>query len=146
MKNVRYEYVQWSSPEELHQACIAWESELEFIKDEQQFLDELINSYTLSLISKEVYNEAVKLITELSKEEVEVNDILTHVKEHANKLEILVDGIDQIPEEKLYKEAHYHLKIEVERYESDFKKTKTKIFDLVKLIMKQQKQTRLLRG
>lgn len=144
MKNVTYKYVQWSSPEDLHAACIAWESELEFIKDEQQFLDELIVSHTLSLISKEIYNEALTLIAELSKEEVVINDLLEQVQKHANKLEILVDGIDEIPKEKKYKEEHYHLKIEVEKYENGFRKTKTRIFALIKLIMKQKKQNRLI--
>ena len=145
MKNVAYKYVQWSSPEELHLACVAWGSELEFIKDEQQFLDELIHSYTLSLISKETYNKALVLITELSNEEIAINDLLTRVKDHANNLEILVDGIDQIPEEKQYKETHYQLKIEIEKYEDEFRKTKARIFELIKIIMKQQKQNRLLK-
>lgn len=142
-KKPAYKFVEWSSPEELHEASIDWISELEFIKDEQKFLDSLIKNHTLKLISKELFQRSQKVVTELSNEEKQVNNLLKRVKLHVNKLEILVDGIDQKEEEDRYKEDHYVLKIKVLRYLDDFKKTKRSIFELISSIMKQVKRKQL---
>ena len=138
-----YRFVEWSSPGELHQDALVWISDLEFIKVEQHFLNSLIKNHTLELISGEVFNQSKKLVGELSKEEKEVTSLLEVVKRHSNQLEILADGINQLQEEKIYKEAHYNLKIDVSRYEDTFKKTKSGIFQLIAKLMKQKKQKRL---
>jgi hypothetical protein len=138
-----YRFVEWSSPEELHQDALQWISDLEFIKDEQQFLNSLIKNHTLELISGEIYNQSKKLVNVLSKEETEVTSLLEAVRRHSNQLEILADGVNQLQEERKYKEAHYILKIDVSRYEDSFKKTKSQIFLLIAKLMKQKKQKRL---
>ena len=138
-----YKFVEWCSPEELHEDALNWISELEFIKDEQQFLDALIKNHTLELISGDIYSKSLKLVSELSREEKKVAYLLEVVQKHSNQLQILMDGIDQLKEEKKYKEVHYVLKIDVSRYEDDYKKTKREIFSLIKQIMKQKKQKRL---
>ncbi len=146
MKNIHphYKFVEWSSPEELHQETLNWLSELRFIKDEIQFLNSLIENYTLNLISGEIYKKSFRVITELSKEDKVLKELLKEVAAHSNKMEILVDGEDQIQEEKAFKVEHHALKIKVLSYESDFRKTKKEIFMLIKRIMKAQKQKRLL--
>ena len=142
-KNPAYKFVEWSSPEELHEATLNWISELEFIKDEQQFLDVLIKNHTLQLISGEIYSQSQAIVSELSKEEKEIKSLLKGVRKHSNELEILIDGIDQIQEENKYKEDHYVLKIEVSRYCDNYKMTKREIFNLIMQIMKRKKQKRL---
>lgn len=146
MKNITYKFVQWSSPEELHEACLQWKSELEFFKKEQQFLDELIKANMPQLLSEELYKKTTDLISELSKEEKEVTKLLKRVRSHINLIEILVDGIDEIEKEKSFKEAHYYLKIEVAKYAKDFRATKTAIFELIKAIMKQRKQKKIAKN
>lgn len=143
MKNITYKFVQWSSPEELHDACLQWRSDLEFFEKEQQFLDELIKAYIPLLLSGEKYKQAVHLIDELSREEREITNLLKRVRSHTNLVEILVDGIDELEKEKSYKEAHYYLKIEVAKYGKDFRATKSDIFGLIKGIMKQKKQKKI---
>jgi len=138
-----YKFVEWCSPEELHEDALNWLSELEFIKVEQQFLDALIKNYTLELISGDIYTQSLKLVRELSREEKQAASLLEVVQKHSNQLQILADGINQLKEEKKYKEVHYVLKIDVSRYEDDYKKTKREIFSLIKQIMKQKKQKRL---
>ncbi|MEL6810306.1 MAG: hypothetical protein AAFP76_03105 [Bacteroidota bacterium] len=141
--NPLYKFVEWSSPEELHEASLGWRSELEFIKDEQQFLDSLIKNHTLQLVSGELYAKSVAVISELLAEEKEVTSLLNRVYAHLNRLEVLTDGVDQLEDEKSYKEEHYILKIEVSRYSSDYRITKAKIFDLIKELMKKGKQKRI---
>ncbi|MBQ4820939.1 hypothetical protein [Aquimarina sp. MMG016] len=143
-KTPNTKYIEWKSPEELHEASLNWVSELKFIKDEQHFLDELIENYTLQLISGNIFEKSKKVVNELSKKQNEINPLLKKVINHCNELTILVDGMDQPEEEKEYKEKHRVLLIEVDTYQQEYKEVKRKIFDLIKMIMKQSKQKRLL--
>ena len=142
-KNSNYKFVQWSSPEELHGDCLLWMSKLRFIKDEQGFLNDLVKNYTLHLLSEELYERATHFIDLLHKEEMEVVQLLEKIMKHCNGLQILLDGVDEIREERKYKEAHYYRKMEVAVYEQEFQKTKRKIFNLVMNIMKKDSRKQL---
>ena len=137
-KTSNYKFVQWSSPEELHGDCLLWMSKLRFIKDEQGFLNDLIKNYTLQLLSEDLYKRATHFINLLQQEEIDVIKLLQKVQNHCNGLQILVDGVDEIREEKRYKEAHYYRKMEVIVYEQEFQKTKKEIFNMVKHIMRKE--------
>lgn len=137
--NSPYKFVEWSSPDELHAESLLWISELEFSKDEQQFLNTLVKNHTLKLISGETFQKSQKVISDLLKEEQLVTKLLKRVQKHANGLEILVDGLDQIEEEAAYKQDHYALKLEVSNYYENYKKTKREIFGLIKQIIQQKK-------
>lgn len=142
-KNSNYKFVQWSSPEELHGDCLLWMSKLRFIKDEQGFLNNLVKNYTLQLLSEELYDRAKHFINLLHKEEKEVVQLLEKIQKHCNGLEMLVDGVDEIREERKYKEAHYYRKMEVALYEQEFQKTKKEIFTLVMNIMRKDSRKQL---
>ncbi len=137
-------YIEWRSPEELHEASLNWLSELKFIKDEQHFLDELIENYTLQLISKKIFDRSKKVVNDLANKRKNIDPLLKRIINHCNTLTILVDGEDQPAEEKQYKEDHRLLLIEVSDYLNNYKDIKRKIFELIKTIMKQSKQKRLL--
>lgn len=141
--NPPFKFVEWSSPDELHEESLLWRSELEFSKDEQQFLNALVKNHTLDLISGDTFNKSKKVISALAKEEKEVSALVARVVKHSNGLEILVDGVDQIKEEAAYKKDHYDLKIEVSRYYENYKQTKREIFELIKQIIKQKKQKQI---
>ncbi|MBL4664054.1 MAG: hypothetical protein JKY22_11005 [Flavobacteriaceae bacterium] len=136
MKNSNYNFVQWSSPEELHEDCLQWISKLKFIKDEQGFLNDLIKNHTLEMLSEDLYKSATHFISQLQKEEKEVEKLLQKVENHCKGLKILLDGIDEIREEKSYKEVHYYRKMEVTLFEQEYQKTKKEIFNLIKNIMR----------
>ncbi len=137
-------YIEWRSPEELHEASLNWLSELKFIKDEQHFLDELIENYTLQLISKKIFDSSKKVVNDLDNKRKNIDPLLKRIINHCNALTILVDGEDQPAEEKQYKEDHRLLLIEVSDYLNNYKDIKREIFELIKTIMKQSKQKRLL--
>ncbi|GAB5399980.1 MAG: hypothetical protein Aureis2KO_15650 [Aureisphaera sp.] len=145
MKKIKqtYRFVEWSSPAELHEATMDWKSELQFIKVEQLFLNQLIGNHILELTSEDILKEAQGLIGELLREEREVNELTKKVNTHSNQLEILVDGVNQIQEEKRFKEAHYFLKMEVITYFTNYKETKRKIFQLIQGLMKKKKRKQI---
>ncbi len=143
-KKPNIKYIEWKSAEELHEASLCWISELKFIKDEQRFLNDLVKNYTIQLISEKAFEKSSKIINELNLKRKNINPLLKNIIKHHNGLTILVDGIDQPEEEKKYKENHKELLVEVSAYFNNYKQTKRRIFDLIKTIIKTNKQKRLL--
>ncbi len=137
-------YIESKSADELHVESLNWISELKFIKDEQHFLDELLKSYTLQLIENKEFSKNKEIIGDLSKLRKTGEKILKKLINHENELLILVDGIDQIKEEKHYRFLHSTYLLEVTNYFNEYKAIKRDIFGAVKQIMKHEKQKRLL--
>ncbi|GAA4275467.1 hypothetical protein [Aquimarina mytili] len=144
-KEPNVKYIEWRSPEELHETSLNWVSELKFIKDEQHFLDELIENHILQLISGATFEKSKAVVNALSQKKKTIDPLLKRIINHHNELTILLDGIDQPKEEKQYKEDHRVLLVEIANYLNEYKNVKRQIFDLIKTIMKQEKQKRLLR-
>jgi len=137
-------YQEWLSPEIIHKATLNWFSELNFIQDENLFFDDLIKSYTLQLIEAKHFNEGKVITDELKEIKKETNRILEVVTMHERALQILVDGIDQVREEEAYRKEHLRLIIDVSNFQKKHRETKKRIFKLIKNIIKEGKQKRLL--
>jgi hypothetical protein len=137
-------YQEWLSPEIIHKATLNWLSEIEFIKDEQLFFDDLIKSYTLQLIDSKHFKKSKVIVDELKAFEKETENIFGVVKAHERALKILVDGIDQIKEEEAYRKEHLRLIIDVSNFQNDYRAIKKQVFKLIKGIIKDGKQKRLL--
>jgi len=57
----------------------------------------------------------------------------------------MVDGIDEPQKEEAYKDKHRELIIIISKYLKDYRKLKTKLFEVVKSAMKKEKQKLLLK-
>ena len=137
-------YQEWLSPGIIHKATLNWLSELNFIQDENLFFDDLIKSYTLQLIEAKHFNEGKVITDELKEIKKETNRILEVVTMHEKALQILVDGIDQVKEEEAYRKEHLRLIIDVSNFQKKHREIKKRIFKLIKNILKEGKQKRLL--
>ncbi|MEB8328876.1 hypothetical protein OO009_05875 [Flavobacteriaceae bacterium KMM 6897] len=137
-------YIEWLSPEEMHDMSLLWFSELNFIKDEQLFLNNLIKSYTIQLTDKEIFEKSKELVGALLKAEKEVISLMKKVQLHNNQLEIMVDDVDQLKMEKAYQATHNELLLAVNEYSSSYRTIKRRLFKLVSKVMKMDKQKRLL--
>ena len=137
-------YIEWRSTEDLHEDIMNCISELRFIRDEQQFLEDLIKNYTLELIGGDIYEKSKDVIGKLSTNRKALTPLQRKLIAHSNNLEILLDENDIPCEIEDYKEDHYQLMFEVVAYYSKFKKVKRGIFMLIKQIMKEGKRKRLL--
>lgn len=137
-------YIKWLSINELHRDILNCISELRFIKDEQQFLEDLIKNYTLDLLDGTIYEKSKAVITDLAHLRNELLPLLKKSMQHSNNLEVLLDEVIIPNEMENYKEVHYKLVLEVFTFKSEFKKSKRKIFSLIKQVMKEGKQKRLL--
>ncbi|MDU8885708.1 hypothetical protein RXV94_06015 [Yeosuana sp. MJ-SS3] len=143
-KDKQLKYEEWLSAENMHETSQKWLSELEFIKDECLFFDDLIKSYTLQMLDSKHFVESKKMIDKLSSNQKETDNKIKSIKAHERELKIMVDGIDQLKEEAVYKEQHRKLIINVNEFLKNYRAFKTQLFNLIKKIIKEQKQKRLL--
>ena len=99
-------YAEWISAEQMHEDSKEWLSELLFIKDEHLFFDDLIKSFTLQLLEPEKFSDNIEIIDILNKSEKRNNLLIEAIRVHENDLQIIVDGVNQLNEEKVYKKSH----------------------------------------
>lgn len=137
-------YAEWISPEEMHKHTLKWLSELEFIKDEHLFFEDLVKTFTSQLIETKKYSENKEIVDAVNRSEKRTNLIIEAIKVHRNDFEIMVDGIDQPKEEDGYKEEHRGLIIMVSEFYYEYQQLKTQIFHIIQDILKKEKQRLLL--
>jgi len=142
MKNniSKYTYLEWLSAEEIHDTIKQWLSELNFSKDEQLFLNDLIQSYTQQLITTSFFQESLNSITKLKKLEDDLVPLLKTVQLHEKQLEVLVDTIDQLHMEKAYLETHKELTITINAYIQKNRELKKELFKIISIAMKKEKR------
>ncbi|MCA0154125.1 hypothetical protein [Winogradskyella vincentii] len=143
--HTKAKHTEWLSAEDMHDASKIWISELSFFKEEQLFLEDLIKSYTLNLIDNNHFEESKKVIDKLSIVVKNTQVLLNAVNSHENGLSIMVDGIDQLEEEATYRKEHRNLIELIGEFKKRYQKIKMRLFTLIKLVMKESKQKRLLK-
>lgn len=120
-----------------------WLTELEFIQDEQIFLEHLLSSHFLDLSTEKFYNTAKKVINNLKDVEKTGNSISDTIQIHNKHLATLIESL-RLKGEKEFKKEHKKIKQDFETYVLKFKYVKKKIFKIIKDIMKIQKQKLLI--
>jgi len=138
-----FKYIEWRDPRGLHEDTVRSLSDLKFLKDELQFLMNLVAEHTLELIYGESSEESKVIFSQLADHKKRLEKLLKALEAHSNKLQVLLDDTDVPGELKLYKDEHYKLIIEEMDFHSDVKKTKRTIFQMLSEIMKKSKQKKL---
>lgn len=137
-------YIEWRSIEELHEEILNCISELRFTKDEQQFLEDLVLNHTMGLLAGKSYELSRNIITRLTKSRDKLGPLLKKMVSHNNDLQSLLDEINNIEEMEDFKKLHNQLMSEFVVYNSQFKKVKKQIFKLIKQVLKEKRQMKLL--
>ncbi len=147
MDNNRYKmkYEEWRNPNSLHEETLRCISELEFVKDEIQFLSDLIKEFTLELISDKYLEKSKSIVSDLSAYEKALIPLLKETVIHKNNLQTLLDNIDIPDEEDEYQVDHNKIMSETIAFNFKVRKLKARIFELIKVSMKVGKQKRLLK-
>lgn len=140
----KHKYIEWLNAEEMHEGSMLWFSELKFIRDEQFFLNTLVQSFTLQLIDAKSYQDSKKIIDRLQHAEKDIVPLFKKVQVHENQLEIIVDDVDQLKMEKAYLATHEELQSAMNGYTQRYREIKEQLFKLLITIMKKEKQKRLL--
>jgi len=137
-------YIEWRSIEELHEETLNCISDLRFTKDEQQFLEDLILNHTMGLLVGKSYELSRNVITRLTKSRNNLGPILKKLMSHNNDLQSLFDKVNNTEEMDNFKKLHNQLMSEFIVYNAQFKKVKKQIFKLIKQILKERRQVKLL--
>jgi len=138
--NTHLKYVEWFSAEDMHSTSKQWLSELSFLKDEQLFFEDLIRKYIFELIAPDQFKKTTKIVEDLGSSRKKVDELIKLVEAHERGLEIMVDGVDQVIEEEVYKNEHKRLIIEVSEFLKGYRKLKETLFNTVKEIAKSDKK------
>ena len=132
-----------SSIERLHAKAQKWISEIDFIKIEQNFLKEMLSEHIIGLCKTNNYNQAKVLLKGIEHEAKLGSKLMESIKEHKINLALLLENI-QLNKESTFRENHRLLKEEVKNYIENFKYIKEQVFELVLLVMKNEKERKLL--
>ena len=140
----KFKYLEWYSPEEIHDTTLKWQSELEFVEVEWNFLKELLSDHTLLLLSETEFDKTRKLISKLTGYKTKTTELKKLLEEHRNALEVLVDDINELQKEKAFKERHLLLELKIQDFHDNYRNIKNSIFDIMKESFKKRKQKTLL--
>lgn len=143
-KTKKRKFREWFSAEELHEESKKWSSELNFARDEQKFLNQMVKDYTLDIIDSDMFKTIQPVVESLNTSEKELVKLFKKVQLHENQLQIMVDEVNQERMEEAYLDTHSELGREVTDYFEKYRDAKTKIFDIVSKVIKRKKQKRLL--
>lgn len=139
-----YRYIEWKTPDEMHFSSLQWKSELNFIKDEHRFFEDMLKEYTMPIIESQLFSRVKELIQQLDLSRKELNNMETRVNDHIKRIQKLLENIDEPKEGKVYREEHKNILNDVIHFSRDYKILKKDIFEAVTKALKQQKQKRLL--
>jgi hypothetical protein len=126
-----------------HNETTKWLNELEFIQDEQIFLENLLSSHFLDLSKPKLYDSTRKLIKKLKGVENMTNELSDTLQIHNKHIATLTESLQSKGKKGLRKE-HKKIKKDFEVYQLNFKYVKRKIFSNIKEIMKAHKQKLLI--
>jgi len=132
-----------SSIEQLKKETKDWLSEIEFIKIEQNFLNELLTDHVIGLCETDKFNKAKLFINGIVHVIKLGTELKSSIKDHKMNLALLLENI-YLKKENDFRKTHELLKNEVKNYIQNFKYIKEQVFDLVLFIMKLDKKQKLL--
>jgi uncharacterized ubiquitin-like protein YukD len=127
----------------LHESSVSWINELEFMNDEQNFLEHLLSTHFLDLSAEKLYETTRKLIRKLKEVENMGVELTKEIQIHNKKIAALLEGDDKISEKDLIN-GHDMIQKDFESYVLKFKYVKKKIFGIIKEIMVNHKQKLLI--
>jgi hypothetical protein len=145
MKTNKGTIVEWYSAERMHEMSKNWLSDLNFIKDEQVFLEELITNYTQKILEDESLTRAQTATTALYRTKRGCEKLINQIVQHENDLRLMVDGKDEIEKETKYKEEHREITGVISSFYHDYKAVKFEIFELIKDIIKIDKMAHIIK-
>lgn len=120
-----------------------WLSELEFMKDEQVFLEHLLSTHFLDLSTEKLYDPTRKLIRKLKDVEAMGTELFNDVQRLNHKIVIAVEKSSDVEDSGLLNDEKNILK-DFETYTLKFRYVKKKIFAMIKEIMVHHKQKLLI--
>lgn len=127
----------------LHEGSVSWINELEFMNDEQLFLEHLLSTHFLDLSTEKLYETTRKLIRKLKEVEQMGVELTKEIQIHNKKIAAVLEGDKKVSDKDLMND-HDKIQKDFESYVLKFKYVKKKIFGIIKEIMINHKQKLLI--
>ena len=128
---------------ELHDQSVQWINEIQFMTDEQVFLEHLLSSHFLELSSSKLYETTKRLIKKLKEVESLGNDLMDKIQLHNKHVGTIIENFNKEYQVNVDRERQ-SIKKDLDSYLLKFRYIKKKIFGIIKSIMKEHKQKRLI--
>jgi len=112
---LKTKYVERLNAEDMHGHVQDWLSELEFVKDEHLFFEDLVKTYTLQIIDTKKLSKFQDIINAIKDSEKRNSALIKTIMVHSNALKIMMDGVNQQKEED-YKKEHSNLHVLVSEF------------------------------
>jgi len=128
---------------ELHDQSVQWINEIQFMTDEQVFLEHLLSSHFLELSSSKLYETTKRLIRKLKEVEFLGNDLMDKIQLHNKHVGTIIENFNKEYQVNVDLE-HQSIKKDLDSYLLKFRYIKKKIFGIIKSIMKEHKQKLLI--
>ncbi|MCX2839754.1 hypothetical protein OQ279_16535 [Salinimicrobium sp. MT39] len=82
-KTHNYRYIEWKTPDEMHFSSLQWKSELNFIKDEHRFFEDMLKEYTLPILESQLFSRVKELIEQLNLSRKDLKLLENRVAQHS---------------------------------------------------------------
>lgn len=135
--------MEWHEADEMHEQSKKWFSELSFIKDEQCFLNKVIQSFATKSLDKEAFKQLEDFKNAITENQHRIISVYKQVQKHMNQLEILMDGVNQLEMEKAYRKTHKNLFMKVNKCLLEFRNIKERGFGKLTGLLKKHKRMAL---
>ena len=127
----------------LHDESLKWINELEFIADEQAFLENLLSSHFLELSSSDHYEATRKLIRKLKEVKKSGRELMDTIELNNKHMATMIESL-QLEYDLRLEADHEKIQTDFDNYLVKFKYVKRKVFGIIKQIMLDHKQKLLI--
>lgn len=125
----------------INQVYKDWISELDFLYNEELFLEELLDAHFIELCNFDLYNRSKEIVNSLKMKHEKLVELRYAIFTQQKYLYTLIES-QNLKGEDNFKEKHKELLTEVSNYLVSVKHTKSDTFNLVKEILKRIKQNK----
>lgn len=132
---------QSSSEKELktiHIDTLEWKSNLQFIENEIQFINQLLNSYVFEPTTPNLFERLQEYKKQIVDTEEEILKMKEGIRKHENQLGGMLE-CDTISCDNSYYQEHELMKMSYDQLFKNFRKLKSEIFGYAGGILKQRK-------
>lgn len=133
-------HADWS---ELYHLAKHWQSDMEFYRDELQFLRGLIDKYFIWLINDENIALIQAISGKLIKSGKQQEEISDKIQKHIQQLQELVDGALSDSTNQ-FRKAHAELEDDFTDFVKSFREVKRQVFATTEHVIAEEKLQRLL--
>lgn len=141
--NQTSDFLKRTAWEELYVLTQHWKSDLDFYKDEMQFLNNLINKYFIWMTKDENIDKVRLMVVNLSKLEKQRILLATDIKKHLSHIAGIMESAFT-HNEQAFRDEHAALEEKMVLLIKDIRKVKKEVFAITEHIMESERLQHLL--